>query len=514
MDATQALSTMAWPLAACLVLTGIHVHLGIHVLARKVIFVDLALAQIAALGAVWAVLAGWDLHEDPWVVRGFSLLFTTIGAAVFAGTRMRHERVPHEAIIGVTYAVALAATLLASARLPHGTEEMRELLAGSILWVESGTVLVSAALYLAVGAAHFAFRSRLALISEDADAARAAGLSVRAWDFFFYFSFGLVVTSSVAIAGVLLVFSYLVIPAVIAALFCRGVGARLVVGWAVGAAVSVVGLVLSYQHDLPSGPSVVVSFGAVLALAGIVHHVRGAAKPGPAALKSVGSVAAIALLLVGSASLRKDEHAGLRDQLKSPHASIRRAALEAAAADPVLWPVALEVAGALLADEEPELRARAVELVCRNGAADQLAAVRSLLTDPDDLVREAALQCVRRLHDEGAVESLLAAAAVESDEFLAVEMAEGLCEFGRVEGLALLMDSMDTAGLAMARRDAWEHLHAHTDLEEPFDASDAADSPANDAALAVYRAWLERHRAQLVWDGPSGHFRVPAEAGR
>ncbi|MAF67168.1 MAG: hypothetical protein CMJ84_16115 [Planctomycetes bacterium] len=510
----DALSAMAWPLAACVVLTGIHVHLGIHVLARKVIFVDLALAQIAALGAVWAVLCGWDLHEDPWIVRGFSLVFTTIGAAVFATTRMRHERVPHEAIIGVTYAVALAATLLASARLPHGTEEMRELLAGSILWVERGTVLAAAALYATVGAAHFAVRHRLAALSEDAERAREQGVAVRAWDFFFYFTFGLVVTSSVAVAGVLLVFTYLVIPAVIAALFFSGVGPRLVAGWGIGIAVSAVGLALSYHHDLPSGPSVVVSFGAALALAGVAYRVSTAERRGPTALRLFGFLGAGALLLWGSTLVRKDEHAGVSDRLRSPHASVRRAALATLGADPNLWALGREHGARLLADDEAEIREAALTFVAASSAAELLPDARALLTDPDDLVRDAALQCVRELHDEGAVEVLLAAAPAETDDFLAVEMAEALCEFGRTEGLALLMDAMDTARLSMARRDAWEHLHAHTDLEDPFDASAAADSEANDAALAVYRDWLGSHRDELAWEPASGHFRVPREDGR
>src|SRR5688572_12264450 len=133
------LESMAWPFAACLVLAGIHVYLGIHVLARKVIFVDLALAQIAALGTVWGVILGWDVHEDPWPIKGFSLAFCVLGAAVFSATRARRERVPHEAVIGITYAVALAATILLSSDLAHGAEEVRELLTGSILWVRPET---------------------------------------------------------------------------------------------------------------------------------------------------------------------------------------------------------------------------------------------------------------------------------------------------------------------------------------------------------------------------------------
>ena len=147
---SQFFASMERPFVACLLLAGILVYLGIHVLSRKVIFVDLALAQIAALGSVWGVLLGWDLQDDPWAVKAFSLAFTFLGAAVFTMTRTRDERVPHEALIGITYAVALGATILASAHLAHGAEEVSELLAGSILWVRGDTILLSILVFLSL----------------------------------------------------------------------------------------------------------------------------------------------------------------------------------------------------------------------------------------------------------------------------------------------------------------------------------------------------------------------------
>ena len=203
---------MLYPFLACLVLTGMHVYLGVHVIARKVIFVDLALATIAALGALWGALLGWDVHHDEWAIKGFSLAFTFLGAAVFALTRGRKERVPHEAIIGITYAVALAAMILGSSKLPHGAEEVRDLQAGSILFVGAGTVAATAGLYALIGLFHYRFRHQFFSLSEDPEGAQARGLNVKFWDFLFYASFGFVVTSSVAIAGILLVFAYLVIP--------------------------------------------------------------------------------------------------------------------------------------------------------------------------------------------------------------------------------------------------------------------------------------------------------------
>jgi zinc/manganese transport system permease protein len=169
------LRSMTYPFLACLVVTGIHVYLGIHVISRKVIFVDLTLATIAAFGAVWGALLGWDIVEDPWATKGFSLAFTIVGAAVFSMTRMRHERVPHEAVIGITYAVALAAILLASAKLPHGAEEVNDLQAGSILWVNGPTIVETALLYSVIGAFHYVFRRRFLLISTEPERAEAEG---------------------------------------------------------------------------------------------------------------------------------------------------------------------------------------------------------------------------------------------------------------------------------------------------------------------------------------------------
>ncbi|MDH3216769.1 MAG: metal ABC transporter permease, partial [Candidatus Krumholzibacteria bacterium] len=247
----EFLRSMTYPFLACLLLAGMHVYLGIHVIERKVIFVDLALAQIAAFGAVYGILLGYEIREDPWAVKGFSLAFAFIGAAVFSLTRTRRERVPQEAIIGITYAVALAASILASAHLPHGAEEMRELLAGSILWVRGDTLVYLAILYVVIGLFHYAFRHRFLLVSMHPEQAMAQGVRIRMWDFLFYVSFGFVVTNSVAIAGVLLVFSYLVIPAVVAVLFAERIGPRLIIGWAVGTLVSFFGVVISYVRDLP-----------------------------------------------------------------------------------------------------------------------------------------------------------------------------------------------------------------------------------------------------------------------
>ena len=259
------LSFLVVPFAAGLILTGIHAYLGVHVVERGVIFVDLSLAQIAALGTTVAFLAGHELHSTTGYF--WSLGFTFAGAALFALTRIHHEtRIPQEAVIGIVYAVSAAAAILAMSKAPEGTEHLKDMLVGNILTVSWPEVIRTAILYAIVGAFHYAFRKKFLAISVDPHAAAAAGINVKWWDFLFYTSFGFVVTSSVAIAGVLLVFSYLIVPSVAAMLFTRSIGKRLAVGWTMGALVSAIGILLSFQLDLPTGATIVCTFGAVLAL--------------------------------------------------------------------------------------------------------------------------------------------------------------------------------------------------------------------------------------------------------
>ncbi len=258
------------PFLAGLILTGIHAYLGVHVVERGVIFVDLSLAQIAALGTTTAYLAGHDLH-DP-VTYFWSLGFTIVGAAIFALTRVHHEtRIPQEAIIGIVYAVSAAAAILAMSKAPEGTEHLKDMLVGNILTVSWSEVIKTAILYTLVGIFHYIFRKRFLAISVDANAAAASGINVKFWDFLFYTSFGFVVTSSVSIAGVLLVFSYLIVPSVAAMLYSRRIGTRLAIGWTMGAVVSAAGILASFQLDLPTGATIVCTFGVALLILAIVR---------------------------------------------------------------------------------------------------------------------------------------------------------------------------------------------------------------------------------------------------
>ena len=260
------LQFLAAPFAASLILTGIHAYLGVHVVERGVIFVDLSLAQIAALGATIALLlpfSGGDPHAPS--VYWVSLAFTFVGAAVFSSIHSNNKaRIPQEAIIGICYAVASAAAIVAMSKSTSQAEHLQDMLVGNILAVSWHDVVKTALLYGAVGAFHYVFRRRFLLISMDPAAAAAQGISVRLWDFLFYASFGFVVTSSVSVAGVLLVFCYLIVPSVAAMLYAETIGKRLAIGWSMGTLVSLLGIGLSLYWDLPTGATIVVTFGGVL----------------------------------------------------------------------------------------------------------------------------------------------------------------------------------------------------------------------------------------------------------
>lgn len=266
---SDIVSILLWPFLASLVLAGIHAYLGLHVVERGVIFVDLSLAQVAALGGAVAVLAGYDLHGH--AAYFFSLGFAMLGAGLFALTRSRRTRIPQEAVIGIVYAVSAALAVLIMDRLPEGAEHIKHLLVGNLLAVTPLEVKKTALLYALIGALHWLWRKPFLAISTDPEAARRAGYRIKLWDFLFYATFGVVVTSSVSIAGVLLVFAYLIVPSVAAMLFSTAVGPRLAIGWAIGGAASLLGMYFSYRFDAPTGAAVICVLGALLAALSILR---------------------------------------------------------------------------------------------------------------------------------------------------------------------------------------------------------------------------------------------------
>jgi len=276
------LSVMALPLLACLLLVLILPALGQHVLARGVIFVDLALAQIAALGQSVAFLMGAEPHDPSTYYWSFG--FTLLGAALFSFLWDREHSVLQEAFIGISFALATAATLLLLSNAPHGAEHVSGTLSGEALgWVTWKDITIMAALFAIVGTFLFVSRRKLLICSEDPKKAKELGLSVKRWDFLFYASFGLVVTSSVKVSGVLAVFSYLIVPIVCSTLLGRRGSARLHWAWAIGIVVSVLGAVFSYLKDWPMGATIVCLFGvtvAIISLSVRMKYVNGKANGG------------------------------------------------------------------------------------------------------------------------------------------------------------------------------------------------------------------------------------------
>ena len=264
---------MMWPILACVLLPGLLVYLGLHVVRRGIIFIDIAMAQMASLGVCFAVMK----HLDPdspmtfWISLGFTLL----AAALFAFTGKRNGEVPQEAIIGIAYVVAAAASVILLSYSTEGDEQIKNMLVGNILLVTKEEIFRTLGLFVGVGLFHWFLRKRFLLLSFAPAQAAASGMPVKLWDFLFYATFGLVVTSFVQIVGVLLVFTYLIVPAVCGILTAQRFGSRLAIGVVLSLIGGVSGLMISFYQDLPSGAAIVCVFGALLVLAaGVGFFVR------------------------------------------------------------------------------------------------------------------------------------------------------------------------------------------------------------------------------------------------
>ena len=473
-----ALEILLPPFVACLVLTGIHTYLGLHVVSRGVIFVDLALAQIAALGATFAFLLGYDAHGTAGYV--YSLIFAFIGAAIFSLSRLKDQRVPQEAIIGITFAVASATTLLIADRAPEGAEFVQAMLAGNLLWVPWSKILLTAAIYAVIGVFHWIYRDRFLTLSMRPTEAEAAGWNVRLWDFFFYMSFGFVITSSVAMAGVLLVFSFLVVPSVIAMLFSTHIRTRLVIGWSTGTLVSLIGLALSYGYDLPSGPAVVGTFGITLALTAAVRYTFMAARP-VAALARVGAGALVVAVAgwaavgaspIGNWASAEIGETGVVGDPKSPSAG----ALPA-------------TGGARVAAALEELRsgdstaAEVVNVILVSGVdIHELMATGRVNFSEDDVA------ALREVAGEDAASVLHEIAFHAPDPWARLRAAEGLVRRSDTLGDDALLQLMEGDTPGLLRAEANEALEAATGQDFGFDAMTSADRRSE--ATARWRAWL------------------------
>lgn len=272
MATALALPFFRTALIASLVLAGIHAYLGYHVVRRGVIFVDLALAQMAALGVAAGIVL--NVHDSPLASYLLAFGMTLVGAASFAWLRRQERRVPLEAFIGIVFATAQAMVFLVLEKSPAGPEHLKETLVGTLFTVAPDKVAKTAVLYAAVGVAHFLLRRPFFEITNDPQGAASRGRRLFAWDFLFYAIFGLVVTSSVQIAGVLLVFGLLVIPSVAGLMATGRPGLALAIGWSFGFLASFAGLLASLRFDTPAAPTILVSLTTLLIATGVTIAVR------------------------------------------------------------------------------------------------------------------------------------------------------------------------------------------------------------------------------------------------
>jgi zinc/manganese transport system permease protein len=273
----EALTFLGPALVMCLIIASIHVYLGMHILEREIIFVDLSLAQLAALGALATAFLGYaEGHAEEGIVPHLGAFgFTILGAAIFTVTGRARRYVSQEAVVGIVYAVASALMILVLSRAPHGAERIKDTLVGALLVTTWEQVGKAAAVYAVLGIVHVFFARQFIRISWARDEAEKTMSRVGWWDFGFYVLFGVVITISVQIAGVLLVFSYLIVPAVITKLFSKRMLVRLFTGWIVALAASIAGLWASWTWDFPTGATVVAAFGVLLLLAACVRLLRG-----------------------------------------------------------------------------------------------------------------------------------------------------------------------------------------------------------------------------------------------
>jgi len=474
----QLIQIMLPPLAACLILTGICTYLGLHVVSRGVIFVDLALAQIAALGSTFAFLLGFE--PDSYSGYFYSLGFTFLGAAIFSISRLKDQRVPQEALIGIVFAVSSSAAILLADRSPQGAEHVQEMLTGAILWVSWSTIWKTLLICLAVGAFHFAFRHKFLLISMDHEEAERQGLAVRWWDFLFYVSFGFVITSSVAIAGVLLVFCFLIIPSVIGMLYSKKIGTRLIIGWISGTIVSCVGLLLSYQYDFPSGPSIVCSFGVFLILSAVIQYVIRADRK-DLALARVGAGTLIFALAMGLAlSFRPSaselgfaEQTGIQRVLQS----LEELKLEEGLARNAL----------ILLEEDQEILKEGL----REGAIK---------------VDQQTLQRLGELGFSEAIPLLRLICENVEDPWVRYYGSSSLLRLGDKEGIHRLIQILKDPGPPFLKVQV-EDLLVEVSGED-FGYDPMGDGQENERPIDRWEVWWHQSAEQVVWDTEQRRFRI------
>jgi zinc/manganese transport system permease protein len=494
------------PSLAALILVGTHTYLGLHVISRNVFFVDLALAQVAALGSTVAYLFGYEM-ADP-ITYYVSLLFAIGGAWFFSVARVRDNRVPQEAIIGLAFAVASAGAILLSAENPHGAEHLRDIMAGSILVVSGKEVLHAAVFYGLIGVFHWVFRRQFLLVSMDREAAVKRGMRVQGWDFLFYLSFAIVITSSVRIAGVLLVFILLIAPAVCGAMFAHGVLNRLLIGWTCGLLATIGGLVMSARMDWPPAPAISTVFAMILIGSGVIGNIVLAPKKS-LALAKFGTIALVLLGLgfglrafLGSdlawSFKAKEEGAGPAarhgEPDSGPHTHGRPEHGQGDSKSDLL---------ASLSDEHDNVRAAAAEKLGRLKDPSVVPNLIQALKDPSTAVKEKAAESLGILARPEAREALETALGVKNeDEWVTFQEAQALGRCGGTKGVSALLSLAQDADAKVVRNQA---LAAALELTGRAKVKDPS-GPDGKSALKELSSWWKGAEARAAWDSAQRRF--------
>ena len=490
-------STMIWPLVACVLLTGVLVLLGVHVIARKVIFVDLDLAQMAALGTVVGVLLGYEAGKDSTALYLYSLAFTIFGAFIFSVTRMRGEKIPHEAIIGIIYAVTFAATILVLSRSALGPQELDHIIKGELLWVQSPVVIKTAIIYLLAGIFHFTFRKNFMAISLDAMKAEEDGINVRLWDFLFYMMFGFVITSSVAIAGVFLVFSYLVIPAVGAMLLTDKLVHRLLVGWIGGSVISFIGVKLSWTTGLPTSPLIVCLLALALIISGIIRYIRSASSKFVAVRNLALYLLAAGVFFAGVFALRKPQEDQLEHTLHMLNGTLstdRQTAIANLANYTDQKDRWLQMVVSRLADDDAEVRRAAVDLLVNLEDHQHLPDMLKLLNDKSDQVRKSLVNALKKLGDPRDGEELVRVAKSEDDPEFQVAFLSTAVELGTANAVLPLAELAGEKSIFSD--DAYHELRAHVQIEFTKD------------EIPKLVNWWKTNSSRIIWDKSAKTFMI------
>lgn len=481
MGVSLDLKLMLVPFMACFVVSILHVYLGIHVISRKVIFVDLALAQIAALGATYALTLGYDPLTDSLKVSLFSLLFAFVGAGAFAIARMRKERVPQEAFIGIIYAAASALAILILSKSSTGGEELKHMLVGDLLLVSLQAVINVAILYGIIGIFHLVFRRTFLAISLDPEAAEASGIKVRLWDVLFYMSFGIVITKSVAMVGVLLVFSYLVVPAVIAQMWSNTIRGRLLLGWLMAVLASIAGIQWSFYSDYPTGPAVVVMLALFLVAASIVYYLKNSSNKLRASL-TIFAILLFAFGFIGGLGYFKK-------MAPAPEAS----------GSPV------EI---LIHELNEDNEASQLDAVSHLGdmrdAKIVPALTKVLMDNPSEQLVESIVEALSKQNDPRAIPALQAAAKREYDDFLKLTIARAQLTIGDKQGFENVIKILRSEEAGFARQQAIELLEAQSGQHFGYDPGQTVAE--NASALKMIEQWWKNAGSGLKYNQETRRF--------